>query len=73
MIGLVVASIRMTDDRQGTDKLKLKRISDGTVFFVPQDSEKPYAVGDIYFENVDGGIFGTTQEEFVVIAQFKTK
>lgn len=48
--GILVAGIRMTDDPKEDTMLKLKRVNDGTVLFVPYDNIRPYDVGDVFYD-----------------------
>ena len=63
----------MTDDKDAVkEKLKIKRIEDGVVFYIPKDDESPYSVGDIFEirKNTDAGLIVVA---FVVIDDIKIK
>lgn len=70
--GILIAGIRMTDDKKTDEVLKIKRVSDGVVLFVPKDDDFPYKVGDL-FEDRKNTELGLVIVEYVVIDDFKIK
>ncbi len=72
LFGMVIAGIRMTDDKKSNEILKVKRINDGVVSFIPKDDDFPYSIGDMYEDrkNTDVGLMVI---QYVVIDDIKTK
>lgn len=68
--GVIFGGVRMTDDKTNTERLKVKRVSDGIIRFVPKDDDFPYAVGDIY-EGTRNMDIGVMVEKWVVVDDIK--